>query len=183
MKNGKSIETTRRKAIAGAIMMAAGAAMGPSRAWAETEDISHTAESIHQETLIKTSRDKIFDALTDTSQFDKVIKIGSGMNTAGLGNKPTEISRELGGPFTIFGGHIVGRQIELVANERIVQCWRVVDWAPGTYSIAKFELMEQGSATKIVFDHTGFPKGLGKHLADGWNSHYWEPLQKFLAGA
>ena len=85
-------------------MMAAGAAMGSSRVWAETEDISHTAESIHQETLIKTSRNKVFDALTNTSQFDKVIKIGSGMNTTALGNKPTAISGEPGGSFTIFGG-------------------------------------------------------------------------------
>ena len=180
MKNGKSIETTRRQAIAGVIMIATGAAMRPSEVWAESEDISHTAESIHQETLIKASRKRIFDTLTDTDQFDKVIKVGSGINTTALGNKPTLISREPGGSFTIFGGHIVGRQIELVPNERIVQCWRVVDWAPGIYSVAKFDLLEQGSATKIVFDHTGFPKGLGKHLADGWKSHYWEPLEKFL---
>jgi uncharacterized protein YndB with AHSA1/START domain len=180
MKNGKSIETTRRRVIAGAIVIAAGAAMRPAKAWAETEEISHRAESIHQEALIKASRKSIFDALTDTAQFDKVIKLGSGMNTMALGNKPTAISREPGGSFTIFGGHIVGRQIELVPNERIVQCWRVVDWAPGIYSIAKFDLLEQGSATKIAFDHTGFPKGLGRHLADGWKSHYWEPLEKFL---
>jgi len=82
--------------------------------------------------------------------------------------------------FILFGGHIIGRQIELVPNERIVQAWRVVDWEPGVYSIAKFELREQGSGTKIVLDHMGFPKGLGEHLAAGWRSHYWEPLEKFL---
>ncbi len=104
------------------------------------------------------------------------------MNTAALGNMPTAISREPGGSFTLFGGHIIGRQIELTPNERIVQAWRVVDWAAGIYSIAKFELIEQGAGTKLVFDHTGFPQGLGQHLADGWKSHYWEPLEKFLAG-
>jgi Activator of Hsp90 ATPase homolog 1-like protein len=56
----------------------------------------------------------------------------------------------------------------------------VIDWEPGVYSIAKFELREQGSGTKIVFDHRGFPKGLGEHLAAGWRSHYWEPLETFL---
>ena len=47
--------------------------------------------------------------------------------------------------------------------------------------IAKFELVEQGSDTKIVFDHLGFPKGLGQHLAEGWKGHYWDTLEKYLA--
>jgi len=95
-------------------------------------------------------------------------------------NKPTQISREAGGTFTLFGGHIVGRHLELVPNERIVQAWRVVTWSPGVYSIAKFELTEQGSSTKLVFDHVGFPDGQGQHLAEGWKANYWEPLEKYL---
>jgi activator of HSP90 ATPase len=178
----KNIESTRRRAIAGAILIAAGAALRPARGWAEIEEISHAAEVIHQEPSFKASRKSVFDALIDTRQFDKVIQLGGGLNTMSLGNKPTAISREPGGPFTIFGGHIVGRQIDLVPNERIVQCWRVVDWAPGIYSIAKFELVDQGSVTKIVFDHTGFPQGQGEHLAAGWRSHYWEPLERFFSG-
>jgi activator of HSP90 ATPase len=174
--------STRRQAIAGAVMILVGTAVRPAKLSAETEEISHTAESIHQETLYKASRKRVFDALTDTRQFDKIIHIGTGMSTMSLGNEPTAISREAGGEFTLFGGHIFGRQIELVPNERIVQAWRVVDWAPGVYSVAKFELMEQGSETKIVFDHTGFPQGKGEHLAAGWKSHYWDPLAKFLAG-
>lgn len=180
MMKDKNSELTRRRVIAGATMIAAAAGLWPAEAWTETEEISHIAESIHQEPSIKASRKRVFDVLVDTHQFDKMIHLGSGMDTVSLGNKPTAISRELGGSFTIFGGHIVGRQIELVANERIVQCWRVVDWAPGIYSIARFELVNQGSGTKIVFDHTGFPQGLGKHLAEGWKSHYWEPLERLL---
>jgi uncharacterized protein YndB with AHSA1/START domain len=173
---------TRRQAIAGAAMIAASMAMEPVQVFAEAEEISHTAESIHQETLYKASRKRVFDALTYTSQFDKIIHIASGMDTTSLGNEPTAISREVGGKFIIFGGHIIGQQIELVPNERIVQAWRVVDWGPGIYSIAKFELVEQGTGTKVIFDHTGFPQGKGEHLAAGWKSHYWEPLEKFLAG-
>jgi hypothetical protein len=45
----------------------------------------------------------------------------------------------------------------------------------GVYSIAKFELIEQGTGTRIVFDQNGFPKGDGEHLASGWKAHYWGP--------
>ncbi len=96
------------------------------------------------------------------------------------GAKPTEISQEAGGAVTLFGGYITGRQIELVPNERIVQAWRAASWDPGVYSIAKFELTEQGTGTKILFDHVGFPVGRAQHLASGWQSNYWEPLEKFL---
>jgi uncharacterized protein YndB with AHSA1/START domain len=172
---------SRRRIIAGAAMISVGMAMPRTQLWAETVEIARTAESIHQETLYKASRKRVFDALTETSQFDRIIHIGTGRDISALGNKPTVISRDEGGSFTIFGGHIVGRQIELVPNERIVQAWRVVDWDPGIYSVAKFELVEQGAGSKIVFDHTGFPKGLGEHLAVGWKSHYWDPLEKYLA--
>jgi len=94
---------------------------------------------------------------------------------------PTKISSEVGGEFFLFGGHIIGRHLELVPNERIVQAWRVVDWEPGIYSIARFQLSDNGSGTKIVFDHTGFPNGQAEHLAFGWKAHYWDGLTKYLA--
>jgi activator of HSP90 ATPase len=157
-------------------------ALKPIVASAESEDeISRTAEAIHQENTFKASRKRVYEALTDTGQFDKVIEISGAKKSTALGTRPTQISAEAGGAFVIFGGHVIGRQIDLVPNQRIIQAWRVVDWEPGVYSIARFELKEQGDGTRIVFDHTGFPKGLGGHLAEGWRLHYWEPLAKFLA--
>jgi activator of HSP90 ATPase len=91
------------------------------------------------------------------------------------------VSPHAGGAFSVFDGYIVGRQLELVPNERIVQAWRVLSWPRGLYSIARFELSEQAGATTIVFDHTGFPKGTAEHLASGWQEHYWDPLTKILA--
>jgi activator of HSP90 ATPase len=145
-------------------------------------EISHAAEAIHQEVNFNASRKRVYEALTTTAQFVEVIKLSAAMKSGmALGSKPTQISPTVGGSFTIYGGHIFGRQVELVPNERIVEAWRVVDWSPGTYSIARFELVDQGSGTKLVFDHTGFPQGLAQHLADGWHGNYWEPLAKFLA--
>ena len=149
---------------------------------AGSEEISKTGEAVHQEVVFKASRKRVYEALTDTKQFNNVMLLSAAMQ-GGMppGAAPTEISREVGGAFSIFGGHIVGRHVELVPNERIVQAWRVVDWDPGVYSIAKFELIEQGSATKLVLDHAGFPGAQGQHLADGWKANYWEPLEKYLA--
>src|SRR5712692_1180527 len=96
------------------------------------ERISHTAESIHQEVVFKASPKRVYEALTDAKQFDKLVEL-SGVS---MKDAPTQISPEVGGAFSLFAGHIVGRHIELVPNQRIVQAWRVVVWNPGVYSIA-----------------------------------------------
>lgn len=174
---------TRRQALAGVAIAFGSLTLGSIGAGAEAEgELSHAAEAIHQEPVFKASRKRVYEALTDTQQFNKVTQIIAAKEPSiSLEKSPTQISREAGGTFVLFGAIIVGRHIELVPNQRIVQAWRVAFWDPGIYSIAKFELTEQGDGTKIIFDHTGFPKGTGEHLAAGWKAHYWEPLEKLLA--
>ena len=123
---------------------------------------------------------RIYESFLPTRSHFKVVLLSGAMQSLDLA-KPAQISREPGGSFSIFGAFIVGRQIELVPNQRIVQAWREISWPAGIYSIAKFELKEEGSGTKLIFDHTGFPAGNGEHLAAGWKSHYWDALEKFLA--
>jgi len=183
MVAGWSAVPSRRQAIACAVSAVGVLALSPPQVRSQPEEeISHSAEAIHQEPVFKASRKRVYEALMETRQFDKVETSSAEMQGGkSLGPKPTEISRQVGGTFTLFGGHIVGRHLELVPTERIVQAWRVVDWEPGWYSIAKFELLEQGPDTKIVFDHVGFRNGLGQHLADGWKGHYWDTLERYLA--
>ena len=178
---GVDVRFTRRKAIMTTAVALSGLALAAIETSAKVEDeISRTAESIHQEPYFKASRKRVYEALVDAKQFDKITHLSEAMGSMASGGAPTEISSEVGGAFALFGGHIFGRHIELVPNERIVQAWRVQGWPPGVYSIVKFDLTEVGSGARIVFDHTGFPKGLAEHLAAGWKAHYWEPLEKFL---
>jgi uncharacterized protein YndB with AHSA1/START domain len=182
-KNSGVVNTpTRRQVIAGVAVAFGGLGLRPAISWAAAEEeISHTAESIHQEPVFKASRKRVYEALTDAKQFEKVVQLSAAMKSGmAPGTKPTEIAREAGGAFSLFGAYVTGRHLELVPNERIVQAWRAGGWDPGDYSIAKFQLVEQGAGSKIVFDHTGFPKGKAEHLAEGWRVNYWEPLGKFL---
>ena len=145
------------------------------RAAGASDEISHTAESIHQEVVVKATPRRVYEALTDSKQFTSVMRFSPVKNLA-----PAQIGRMVGESFALFDGHIVGRHVELVPFRRIVQAWRVVDWDAGVYSIAKFDLTDQGAQTTIVFDHTGFPKGKADHLAEGWRLNYWKPLGKYF---
>ncbi len=176
--------TRRRWLLQFTCAAGAGLTIGPRRAFgASGNGVSRTAEAIHQEVTFKATPKRIYDALTDASQFQKVESLSDAMKSLDVTSHPAKISREPGGAFSLFGDYIVGRQIELVEDQRIVQAWRVTSWAPGIYSVARFELTVQGSSTKLVFDHAGFPAGTAEHLAAGWHAHYWQPLEKFLSGA
>jgi len=169
---------TRRQMIAG-VAMAFGALAAGSKVWAgaqqqSTKEMPSSAAnekrtSFHLQTEYKASPERIYNVLLDFKQF------------AALTGLPAEIDPKAGGAFSMFGGMIVGRNVELVANQRIVQAWRPTHWDSGVYSIVKFELKSQRAATVLVLDHTGFPEGEYDHLEWGWHNHYIDPLRKLLA--
>jgi activator of HSP90 ATPase len=134
---------------------------------ASAENMAGT--SLHQEVDLKATPARIYEVLLDSRQF------------ASFSGMPAEIDAKAGGAFSMFQGMIVGRNIELVPDQRIVQAWRPAAWPPGTYSLVKFELKPNGSVCTVILDHTSFPKGGYDHLSLGWKDHYWEPLKKFLA--
>jgi activator of HSP90 ATPase len=125
--------------------------------------------SIHYDINFKTSPQRFYAALLDAKQFTAF---------SGL---PAVIDPKPGGAFSLFGGLIEGRNIELIENQRIVQAWRPTHWDSGVYSIVRFELKPRGDEAVLSFDHTGFPAGEFDHLDWGWNNHYWEPLKKYLS--
>ncbi len=127
------------------------------------------SKPIHQEIDFKASPRRIYEALMNDKEH--------GEFTGG----PAKISRDVGGAFSCHGGMVVGRNVELMPNKRIVQAWRIGDWDDGVYSIVRFELKEQGSETRLILDHSGFPEGAGEHLEGGWHKMYWEPLRSYLA--
>ena len=102
--------------------------------------------TIHQEIDFTASPQRIYEALLDAKQFTAFSGI------------PAEINREVGGAFSLFSGHIIGRNLELVPNQRIVQAWRTVDWPQGVYSDC--EIRAQSARIRDAF-------GLRSHRFSG----------------
>jgi activator of HSP90 ATPase len=174
--------STRRQLLASGIGGVGLLLAGSQRAAAaDAEGISRRAESIHQEPLIAASRQRVYHALTTAADFERLTQFSAAVKSMALGHAPAQIDPQPGGAFALFGGYITGRFIELVMDALIVQAWRVGNWKSGVYSIARFQLTEQGPDTRIVFDHTGFPVGAAGHLAQGWQQNYWDPLRKLFS--
>jgi activator of HSP90 ATPase len=166
---------TRRQFSKSATALAVFGAFTPPSRIVQAGEVSHSAESIRQVITLNTTSERVYRVLTDPKEFTGLMRFSSVPAAP-----PAEIASNVGGAFALFAGHILGRHLEMVPGVRLVQAWRVADWPPGDFSIARFELKGQGTTTTVVLDHTGFPAGLGQHLADGWHANYWEPMKKYL---
>ena len=123
---------------------------------------------IQQEVWIDASPSRVYRALTDSSDF------------AAFTGDPARIAAQEGGAFSCFGDLVLGRNIELVPDQRVVQAWRVFNWPEGVYSIVRFELQAEGENTRLVLTQDGVPDTDVGHVESGWHSKYWEPLRKHL---
>jgi uncharacterized protein YndB with AHSA1/START domain len=141
------------------------------------------APAIHQETVISATCARVYGALTSAHDFEAITRLSDAADLLTAANaKATAISNRAGGAFTLFGGYITGRNLELVPGKRLVQAWRAGSWGVGEYSVVRFELRSEPGGCRILFDQRGFPASQGKSLAHGWRVHYWEPLSRFLSG-
>jgi len=132
--------------------------------------------TIHQSAHFKVAPARVYNTLLSSAAFSACTKKSFDMFTA----SSAKIDSVAGGTFSLFDGHITGRILELVPDQRIVEAWRVVDWPAGVYSIARFDLSADDGGTRITFEHVGFPEGLKDHLSIGWQQHYWDAMTKYF---
>jgi activator of HSP90 ATPase len=168
-----------RRRFLGGIAAAVGAVALGSRATIEAQETSmkeipsteanRKRTTLHYQVDFKASSQRVYDALLDAKQF------------AAFSGLPAEIDPKPGGTFSLFSAQIVGRNVELVPGQRIVQAWRPASWEPGVYSIVRFEIKPRGSESTMVLDHTGFAEGLADHLNSGWQEHYLDTMRKYFA--
>ena len=119
----------RREFITEGALVIAGVTARSSVALAESNpEISSSEEAIHQRRTFAANRSRVYAALTVEEQFDRIVRLSGVMKADTQANMqhPTKLSTHAGGAFSVFDGYIVGRQLELVPNERIVQAWRVL---------------------------------------------------------
>ena len=136
--------------------------------------MSPPATVIHQEAVVAAAPQQVFELLTSGSLFGAAT------------GQPAEITDREGDAFSLFGGRIEGRQIELVPGKRVVQAWRFGTahpsaWEPGVYSTIRFTLNPAGNGTRLAIDHTGIPAEWREHISMGYPTFYQEPITKFFS--
>ena len=131
--------------------------------------------SIHEEAVVKVSPAQVYEFLTNGAVF------------AAATEMPAQMSDREGEPFSLFGGRVEGRQIELVPGQRVVQAWRFGsthpdEWEPGVYSVIRFTMHAEGDATRFVIDHEAIPPQWEDHIQSGYSAFYQDPLTRHYGG-
>jgi activator of HSP90 ATPase len=92
------------------------------------------------------------------------------------------MSSDVGADVSAWDGYIIGRNLELVPGERIVQSWRTPEF-PDDHadSIINVTLAGAPGGTLLTLVHSNVPDGQTSYEQGGWQEHYFEPMQDYFA--
>jgi activator of HSP90 ATPase len=102
--------------------------------------------------------EKVFEALVDS----EIIQIWSG--------DEAKMGADVGDSFTLWGGQMFGKNLEVVKNKKLVQEWNYDQWdAP---SKVTFTLKPKGKKTVVELLHEDVPEKSLKSIEEGWDQYY-----------
>jgi uncharacterized protein YndB with AHSA1/START domain len=92
------------------------------------------------------------------------------------------MSEEVGAEVSAWDGYITGRNLELIADERIVQSWRTTEFDDAFEdSIVTILLQETEDGTLLTLEHCNVPDAQRSYEEGGWQSNYFEPMIAYFA--
>jgi activator of HSP90 ATPase len=108
----------------------------------------------------------VWQALVDP----KIIDAWGGGPAVMDANKDTE--------FTLWGGSIHGKNVDVAAEKKLVQDWYSEDWPEPSKAV--FELFAENNGTRLEFTHENVPDADAKEIDDGWRDFYLGPIKDYL---
>lgn len=123
-------------------------------------------KKITQKYVIKSPIQEVWKALVDPKYIE------------GWGGGPAKMSDKVGSNFSLWGGDIHGKNIEVVINKKLVQEWFSGKWSKP--SVATFNLSSKNDETTIEFTHENVPEEEFKDIEQGWCDYYLGPLKDYL---
>jgi activator of HSP90 ATPase len=142
--------------------------------WLRVSHLAHSGEvrgmckPVHHEVVFDVPPKQVYDAYLDSRRHSRF-----------TGQSAT-MSKKVGGKFVAGDEYIIGYNLELVPNKRIVQAWRATEWPDGDFSILRLELSSRKGGSKLVVDHVGIPEEFREGVDQGWHDFYWKPMKQYF---
>jgi activator of HSP90 ATPase len=96
---------------------------------------------------------------------------------------PVTIDVAPGSPFHAFNGALSGAILHVIPQRLVVQSWRSIkfnDGDPDSTLILAF--VRDGTNARIDLVHLDVPAHDYQGVVEGWETHYWHPWRRYLAG-
>ncbi len=123
---------------------------------------------IRQSVTFKAAPHDVYEELMDSRKHGKFTGEKAG------------IRRKVWGRIMAYDGYIIGKNLELVADEKIVQEWHAKEWPEGHTSRVTFRLFPVKGGTRLNFTHSGVPDKFYTDIKQGWIDAYWKPMKVML---
>lgn len=94
------------------------------------------------------------------------------------GGGPAVMDDNEGTAFSLWGGDIHGKNIEVIINKKLVQEWYGGDWREA--SRATFLFYPEGNKTKVSLLHENVPDSEAKDIDAGWDDFYLGQIKSHL---
>jgi uncharacterized protein YndB with AHSA1/START domain len=94
------------------------------------------------------------------------------------GGGPCDMSPEENFEFSLWGGEIYGKNIEVVPERRLAQEWFAGNWEKP--SIVTFEVKETSRGCELHLTHKDIPDNEFSEIDSGWDKHYVGPLKELV---
>lgn len=125
-------------------------------------------KTIRQTYHINASAEKVWHALVDAKAIDN------------WGGGPAKMNSKKNAEFSLWGGDIHGKNIEVIPEKKLVQEWMSGSW--DKYSKVTFILNGKESKTHVELIHEDVPDKEVIEIEDGWKQYYMEPLKEWVEG-
>lgn len=123
---------------------------------------------IEQTYDIKAPITKTWQALTDPKLIEQ------------WGGGPATMSDKAGTEFSLWGGDIFGKNVQVVPPTLLVQQWSDGKFAQP--SNVRFELADEGDHTLLQLVQDNLPDDREQDISEGWRDYYLGPLKAFVEG-
>lgn len=128
-------------------------------------------DSLHLETVIPAATARqVYESWMDSQKH------------AAFTGDSAEILPEVGGSFSIAGGYISGKTLELEPYSRIVQSWRTTDF-PEDAPDSRLEILlaDSTEGCRLVLNQSHLPEDQVDSYQEGWVEYYFHPLLKYFS--
>jgi activator of HSP90 ATPase len=96
---------------------------------------------------------------------------------------PVMISAESGSEFRAFNGQLSGTMLAAIPSRLVIQSWRSRHFGEGDPdSTLILAFVPEGEGGRIDLVHIDVPAQDYEGVTQGWETHYWEPWRRYLAG-
>lgn len=90
---------------------------------------------------------------------------------------PAIMDENIGTEFSLWEGDIVGKNLEIEKNKKIVQQWYFGDQSEE--SIVTIKLFPDKKGTQVELIHKNIPDEDFENIKEGWNEYYFGSIKKF----